>query len=161
MRGKYYSFAYAAYVLRDGTHDRAQIRRHGVTDRVRNIQRGRASFNYCIQHFAKKIEVGTRSVLRRKLNVRTQRLRQLDGSPRLLQALLARHLELILKMNVGSREENVNARTSRTFQSAPSPLDILGYSTRQTANNRAPNLCRDRLYCRKIAIRRNRKPSFD
>src|ERR1051326_7558689 len=89
MRGKYYAVAYAAYLLRDVAHDRTQIGRRCVPDRVGDVQCRRASFYYRIQYIAKKIDVCTCGIFGRKLNVCTQRLRQLNRGPRLLQARTA------------------------------------------------------------------------
>src|ERR1041384_7301821 len=140
MRGKYYPFAYTAYILRDGAHDGSQVCRRCISNCVGNVQCRCASFYYRIQYFAEKSEVRARSVFRRKFNVGAQRLRQLNGSPRLLQALLARHLEFVLKMDVGSREEYVNTRTRCPLQSSPGPLNILRHRARKSANDRTANL---------------------
>ena len=66
----------------------AELRRHAVADRVRNIEGRRPGFHHRIEHLVQEFVIGAGGVLGRKLHVRAQRLRQADRIARLLQALL-------------------------------------------------------------------------
>jgi hypothetical protein len=62
--------------------------------------------------------IGTRGIFRRKFHVIAKRLGEADGFASLRQTLLARDAQLVLQVNVGGREEDVNARTRGTFKAS-------------------------------------------
>ena len=85
------------------------FRRRGVPDRVRNVERRRSGLDRRREDLDQEIPVGARRVLAGELDIAREGLREGDGIRDSLQHLLAGHPELVLEMDVGGREERVNA----------------------------------------------------
>ena len=80
---------------------------------------------------------------------------------RLLQALLARNFQLVLQMNVGGRQKDMNAGMGCALERLPSALDILRTGTGEASNNRSPDDCGDGLNGGEVAFRGDREAGFD
>src|ERR1700686_1668763 len=135
--------------------------RHGVANRIRNIDGSSARPNNRFHHLAQKRDISSRSILRRKFHVRTQRLRVSNRIPRLLQTLLACDSQLVFQMNVGGREKNMDARVGRSLQSLPGAINISRASASQPRNNWTPHRSGNPLHRLKVAIRSDRKARFN
>ncbi len=78
--------------------------RHGIADRVRNVDGSRAFIDHGLHHLAEEIEIRPRGVFRRKLNVVAVRARQTHGFASRGNALLARHFQFGREMNIRGSE---------------------------------------------------------
>src|SRR5207302_10109301 len=79
----------------------------------------------------------------REFNILAQRLGQKNSIARLLQALLARNFQLVLQMNVGGRQKDMNAGMGCALECLPSALDILRAGTGKARDNGPPDNCGD------------------
>ena len=70
---------------------------------------------------------------------------------------IARDPQLVLQMNIGSRQEHMDPRPRRFLQRLPRALNVRPASPRQPGNNRAPHDCCNRLHRLKIPIRCDRE----
>ncbi len=131
----------------------SEFRRHCETNGVRNIQGGGACFDDCLKHLAQKLGIGASGIFGRKFHVIAERLGEGYGLAGLRQALIACDAQLILQMNVGSRQEDVNARASRILQSFPGAFDIGPARPSQSGNDRPADQAGDGLDRCKIAVR--------
>ena len=138
-----------------------ELGRHRVADSVRNIQRGSARLYHGIQHTTEKVGVGPGRILRRKLDVVTERLRQFNRLARLRQALLASHAQFVLQMNVRRSQKYVDARTLRQPQGFPGPLNVRAASARQAGNDGTAYHFGDRLHRPEVTLRGDREPGLD
>ena len=147
--------------LPDGRDQLSELRRYGVANRVRNVQRGSSRFDDGIEHATQKIRVGTRSVFRRELYVIAKRLGEANRVPRLLHTLIARDPQLILQMNIRSRQKHMDPRTRRSLQCLPGALDVGTAGASQSRDNRTPHHPGNRLHRFKVAVGGDRKTSLD
>src|SRR5438477_5534769 len=108
-----------------------------------------------------KFVVGAGRVLGRKLHVCAQGLGEANRITSLLQTLLPRNLELVLKMNVRSRQKNMDARANRAPERLPCPLDVLRAGAGQSRDDGPSNGRGNCLYRGKVAFRCNRETGLD
>ncbi len=121
----------------DGCDQLAELGGHGVADRVRNIERGRAGLDDCFEHLAEEFRIGARSIFGREFDIGTERFGEGDGFAGLRETLLARDAQLVLQVNVGGGEEDVNARMGCVFQSFPGAFDIRTAGAGESRNDGA------------------------
>src|SRR5260221_565725 len=95
---------------------------------------------------AEKIRIGTGRILGRKFNILTQRFSEADRLARLLQTLLPRDAQLVLKMNIGSGQNHMNTRPRRALQGFPRALDVEMTRARECSNNGPPHHLGNRLH---------------
>src|SRR2546428_786386 len=108
------------------------------------------------EHLARGVKVfadNAGGIFGREFHVLTRRLGQTDSIARLLQALLARNFQLVLQMNVGGRQKDMNAGMGCALERLPSALDILRTGTGEASNNRSPDDCGDGLNGGGVAVR--------
>ena len=89
------------------------VARHGVADRVGDVERGRPGLDGLLDHLGEEVEFGAGRVLGRELDVLAAvagALHALDGP---LDDLLRRHAQLELAVDGAGREEDVDARPRR------------------------------------------------
>src|SRR5581483_8088783 len=87
--------------------------------------------------------------------------REGDRIPRLLQTFLARDLQLVLEMDVGGGEKDMDPGTRSMLQSLPCTLDVLTTRTGQASNDRPADRRGDRSHGFKIAVRSDGKSGFN
>ena len=145
----------------NGCDQVAEFRRHGEADGIRNIERSGASFDHGFEHLAEKFGIGARGIFRRKFDVIAKRLGEANGIAGLRQALIARDAQLVLQVNVGSGEEDVDARAGSVFQSFPGALDIGAAGAGQSGDDGPADDIGDGLHGFEIAVRGDGKPGFD
>src|SRR5438105_11848778 len=126
------------YSLADRMNEGSELGWHSVADGVGNIERGCAGFHHRSQDLEQKFGIGAGGIFGRKFRVLTQRLGQTDSIARLLQALLARNFQLVLQMNVGGRQKDMNAGMGCALERLPGALDILRAGTSKSRDNRPP-----------------------
>ena len=102
----------AAHVLAQVAEQLREFIRHGVADRVRNVDRGGAGLDDGFDHLREEIELGARGVLGRELDVVAELARDLHALDGRADDLLLRHVELVLAMDRAGREEHVDAAAS-------------------------------------------------
>ncbi len=81
-----------------------------VADRVGDVDHGRALLDRDRADLGGELDVGAGRVHRRELDVLAVGLGQRDGSPGLALDVLAVGLQLVLDVDVGGRDEGVDAR---------------------------------------------------
>ena len=100
-------------VLADVAHEGGELLRDRVADRVGQVHGGRTGVDGRLEDAAQVVAVAARAVFGRELHVvREGRgvAHGVDGGP---NHLVAAHLELVLQVDVGGRDEGVDARRSR------------------------------------------------
>ena len=142
-------------------NESSELGRHGIADCVGNIERGCAGFHHRSQDLEQKFGIGAGGIFGREFHVLTQRLGQTDSIARLLQALLARNFQLVLQMNVGGRQKDMNAGMGCALERLPGALDILRAGTGKARDNGPPDNCGDCLNGGEITFRGDGKPGFD
>ena len=159
----------------DGEHDVAQARhelveprqergvlvRHGVADRVRDVDRGRALLDRRRQHLGGELDVGAGGVHRAELDVLDERAGVRDRRAGLAQHVLARGLQLVANVDVARGDERVHARALGIAHRLGGALDVRGVRARQAGDHRAVHLPRDRPYRLEVTRRRDRESSLD
>jgi hypothetical protein len=115
--------------------------RHGVTDRVGDIDRRGAGIDRGLDAAAQEIVLGARAVFRRPFHVVHMVARARDLLDHHFIDFVRLLLELPLHMHRRSREERVNARPPRMLHGLGAAIDVLRARARQpaiTAFLRAP-----------------------
>src|SRR5207248_5993452 len=102
---------------------------NGVADRIRNVQSSCAGLDHRFKHLEKKLGLSAGRVFRREFDVIAKRACQADRFSSLVDALLARDSQLVLQVDVRSREKHVYARTYRSPQSLGSTFNVMARGT--------------------------------
>src|SRR5579883_1044802 len=79
----------------------------------------------------------------------------------LADALVAIHLQLVMKVDVRSREEHVNAWARGIPHRTPGALDIVMRGAGQSRDNRPTNLLSDRLHGIEVTLGCDREARLD
>ena len=122
----------------------AELLRHRVADRVRDVDGGRALLDHRLQHAAEEVEVGARAVLGRELDVRAGVLREAHRELRLLEHLLGRHAQLLLHVQRAGGDEGVDAPGLRALQRVDAALDVAVVGAAQAGHDRVLDHLGDR-----------------
>src|SRR5262249_9307096 len=101
------------------------------------------------------------AVLRRELDVVAVLLGVSDGCAGLADDVLTRCLELALDVDVGRRDERVDARALGELDRAPGGVDVLGRGPREPADHRSLDRLSDRLDRLGVPGRGDREPGLD
>ncbi len=137
------------------------LRRYGVADGIRNIDRGGTSLNHRLNNLGQKRQPGPGGVLGRELDVRRITDCPLDRSDSGFKHLLFTHLQLMLHMDVAGRDEGMNPATlTGVLQCLPSAVNVHVVSSRKSGDLWALNRLGNLLDRFKIAIRGDRKTGF-
>ena len=99
--------------------------RHRVADRVGDVDRGRALLDRDLHDLGHELDVGAAAVLGRELDVVAVLLGVRDGRAGLADDVLARGLQLALDVDVGGRDEGVDARALGVLDRVPGGVDVL------------------------------------
>src|SRR5208282_4492915 len=126
-----------------------------------NIERGCAGFDDRIEHLAEEFGVGTRGVFGGKFYVGAERFGEGDGFAGVGEALLARDAEFVVQVNVGSGEEDVNARVGGVLQGFPGALDIGAAGAGEARDDGAADDGGDGLHGLKVAVGGDGESGFD
>ena len=89
-----------------------------VAGGVGQVDDGGAGANHLGAHLNHEVPIAARRVLARELDVVEMLLRVRDRPGRRVEDVLARHVELVLQMDVGGRDEDVDARMLRLVDRA-------------------------------------------
>jgi len=145
----------------DGRDQFAELGGNRVADGVGNIERGGAGFDDGFQNLAKEFGIGAGGVFGRKFDVVTKRFGKRDRFAGVCQTFLAADAQLVLQVNVGGGEEDVNAWASGMFQCFPGTLDIGAAGAGQSGDDGSANDRGNGFYGGEVAIGGDGKPGFD
>jgi len=133
----------------------------GEATRVGDVDGCRARLDDRFQHLAHVRPVRPRGVHRRELDVfgiATRALHHLDGA---VLGLLAAQPELRLQVNVGGREEGVDARPLGGANRFPALVDVRGHCPGEAGDDRSAYLTSNRLHRGEIVGARGGEAGFD
>jgi hypothetical protein len=147
--------------LPQATDELAELLRHGIADRIGDIDGGGAFLDYRLEHAAEEIGIGAAAVLGRKLDVLAGVARKACGKLSLLIDLLGGHAEFFLHVQRAGGEEHVDARCGGAFQGVDAALDVAVVCAAQPADLRIANRSRDRLHRLEVAVGGGREAGLD
>jgi hypothetical protein len=134
---------------------------HRVADGVGDVDRRRAFLDGDRDHLGGEVEVGARRVHRRELDVVAVGLRLRHRRARKPLDVLARGLQLVDDVDVGGRDEGVDARALGVAYRLPRAFYVRRVSARQPGDDRTMNLARDGPHGLKVPGRGDREPGLD
>ena len=132
-----------------------------VADGVRQVDRGRAVVDGGLDDAAQEIAVASRRVLGRKLHVVGELPRAADAVNDRGQAGVAGDAQLALEVQVGGRQERVDAAPLGRSERAGGFLDVLRPASRQRGDHRTPDVAGDVRHGLGVGRRRNREARLD
>ena len=116
----------AGHILKDAADEVGKLVGNRVADSVGDVDCGCAGLDHLAQHATDEVDVRTSRVHRRKLDVAHVLLGASDHLPGLLQDRLTVLAQLMSNVNVGGREEDVNARILGVANRLPALVDVVG-----------------------------------
>ena len=135
----------AAHVLAQVTEQLREFVRHGVTDGVRDVDRGRSGLDDRLDHLRQELELGARCVLGRELDVLAEFTRDLHAFDGAADDLALRHVQLVLAMDRTRGEEHVDAMLLRILQCLRRERDVIARAAGETADHGTFDLARHRI----------------
>ena len=129
----------AGNVLQDALDEARKLVGNRVADGIGNVDRGRAGLDHFTQHSPHEINIGAGRIHRRELDVTDIALGPGDHLASLLQDGLAVLAQLVRNVNVGRREEDVNARVLTVADRLPALVDIVGHGPAERSDLGAAN----------------------
>jgi hypothetical protein len=151
----------ARHTTGDGAEELRDLVGRRVADRVGQVDRLGAGLDDRFDDLPQKRRIGAGRVLSRELHVVGMLARQLDRRHGQAQALLARDAQLALEVQVGSRDEHVDAAARRRRQRPAGLLDVLGMAARQRRDHRPLDVRGDHADRLGVGVGRNREARFD
>ena len=147
------------------TDERPELRRDGVPDRVRDVDRGRAGLDDRLVDPEQEVRVRPRRVLGAELDldVPPEGLPpERDPADRLRERRLAIDAELVLEMDVTRGDEDVQVRPLRDLDRLDRALRVPVTTTRERRDrDPAPRLLRDPPHGLEVAVRGGREARLD
>ena len=129
------------HARRDLGEELADVVRRRVADRVGQVDRRGAVGDRRFDDAAQEIAIAPRRILRRKLHIVGEAAgRGATPSIDRLEARLARDAQLALEVQIGGREERVDARPLGRLERARRLFDVLRPAPRQRRDDRAAAL---------------------
>src|SRR6185437_7952723 len=135
--------------------------RHGVADRVGDVDRGRAGLDDGFDDPAEIIHFAAGAVLGRPFDVVDLVAGAGDVGDRELDHLLRRHVQLDAHVQRRSRDHGVDAAAFGEFHRFGATVDVLGVGARQARDDRILGATGDFADGLKIAFRGDRKTGLD
>ena len=135
--------------------------RHGVADRIGDVDVVVAGLDRGFHAAAQEIRLGAGRVHRRPFHIVSVRAGSRHRGDHLLEHLFGAHLELILPANRRGADEGMDAASRGVAHRFAGTVDVLVIAARQAAHNRVfyeLGDLRDRL---EIAVRRGREARLD
>ena len=132
-----------------------------VADRVGDVDRRRPLLDRGGTDLGRVLELRARGVHRRELDVLDERAGVRDGRARLRQHVLAGRAELVHDVDVRRRDERVDPRSLGVAYGSGSSLHIGRLSPRESSDDRAVHLARDRRDGLEVAGRGDREAGLD
>src|SRR5437868_87577 len=147
--------------LPHGAEDLLVLGREREAHRVRQIDRRGALLDRRCDHAAQVLEVGAARVFRRELDVVGVAAGPAHGGARQLETVVPADLELVLQVNVGGRDEDVDASPGGRAQRLAREIDVLVGAARQRRQHRTAYLSGDFLDAAVVAGRGRREARLD
>src|ERR1700687_4817434 len=104
--------------------ERTEFFGDGVARGVRHVERDGSAFDHLAQHLDQKIAIRARGIFGRKFDIVEVLLRKLHRPAGCVDDFLPAHHELALEVQVGGRNENVNARAFGLLHALDRLLEI-------------------------------------
>ena len=133
----------------------------GISDGIRNVDRGGPGSNCRLHHATEKVRLGTSGIFGRKFDIRTIPGRPLYACNCTADDLLFVHLQLELAMDRTGCQKDVNSRLCSGLKGLPGAINIGITTPGQTTDDRAADLTGNFPNCFKISWRGNWKSRFD
>ena len=152
-------------LLADPRDALAPLARDRVADGVGDVDRPGAGLDRRRQDIAHVVEVRARGVLRRELDVLAVRPRVTDRVDRCPEHLGAGLPQLVLQVDVGGRDERVDARLTCVLHRFPAAVDVGQADAREAADRRrvvqGAHLAGHRAGGLEVLVRRDREAGLD
>ena len=113
------------------------------------------------QHLAHELGIGTGTVFRRELDVGGVALGPRDARRRLRLHLIGRHPQLLLHVDRGRRDEDVDARAFGVPHGFPRAVDVVEAGAREPGDDRTAHRLGDRLDRLEVAVAGDREAGLD
>ena len=130
-------------------------------DRIRQVDGRGACRDHLLDDAAQEVEVAARGVLRRELHVVGLLARVADGVDGRVEALLARDAQLRLQVQVGGRNERVDAAARGGLNRPGGLLEIGAVAAGQARDHGPADLGRDAAHRFGVGGRGNREAGLD
>mmetsp|Transcript_86303 Transcript_86303/g.175346 ORF Transcript_86303/g.175346 Transcript_86303/m.175346 type:complete len:384 (-) Transcript_86303:14-1165(-) len=124
-------------VLAQGCDEVPELPGHVPSGGVGDVEGGGTDLDHLRKNPVEKLGIGTTGVLGRKFDVvATQALRERDGVDRDLDNFVGGFVEFCFHVNRAGGNKRVDSGQLGSLHGVPRPLDVLGVSSRQAANDR-------------------------
>jgi hypothetical protein len=147
-------------ILPDFPEQRGHFRRDNVAHGVGQVHYRRTRVNDLSHDLAEVAHVAPRGVLGRKLDVARVLARMLDSADCVLERLFARFPQLVLQVNVGRSDKNMDSRMRSDLDCIPCGVDVGPSGARKARHRDVLERARDLLDRIELAGRRNGEPRF-
>src|SRR5919198_3118655 len=143
-------------------HEFAELLRHRVAHRVRDVDRGRAFVDHRLEHAAEEVELGAAAVFRRELDVGAGIAGKAHREPRLLIDLFRRHAQLLLHVERARGDERMDApRTLGPLERVDAALDVAVVRPAQAADGGLLHGIGDGAHRLEVAVGGGREARLD
>ena len=147
--------------LDDRLEEAGDLVRRRVSDRVGQVDRGRAGIDDGLDDATQEIQVAAGGVFGRELDVVGVAARARDGIDGRSQAGLSRHPEFCRQVQVRRRDERVNAAPRGWCQRLAGAVDVCRRAARQRRDDRVLDGSGDLADGLGIRVGRDREPGLD
>src|SRR5215468_6678842 len=113
------------HLLTDSPDEFAELLRNRIAHGVGNVHRASTGSNDSLDDLVEIGRIGPAGIHWREFHILDIASRSLYHLHRTLLGLVARHAKLVFQMDIGGREECMDAYLRRPFQCFPSPIDVL------------------------------------
>ena len=135
---------------------------HGIADRVRNVHRGCAGLDCCLDNFGQKLGLRARGILGRELDVGHHGLGLPHSLRRQPQDLLVCFAQLVLSVDLGGGQEDMDTGACSCRKKGESRrLDVLGHAARQTRDDGTGDFAGNRLHRLEVPVADHRETRLD
>ena len=150
-----------AEVFADLGEHRTVFFRHRVPHRVGQIQYGRARLHSGAADLAKKVDVGSSGVFGGEFHFAHVLAAMANHRGDGFERLLASHVQLYAKVQIGGGEKNVQSRGGGLFQCLDGRVHVLFFCASERRDGHGTDFLSDLLDRFEVAERRNREARFD
>ena len=147
--------------LDQAAEQRAIFVRVGITDRVRNIDRGRAALDGDIDTFAQEVELGARCIFCAPLDIVDEVAGLADRPADSFQHGIRPHLQLVLHVYGAGGDESVDTRARSVVDGFAAARDVLLGRTGEAADDGVFRAAGDLADGGKVAFGRSGETGFD
>ena len=137
------------------------LRGIGVAHRIGNVDGGGTRADRGVEHLGEELVVGPGGVFRTELDVIHEGPGPRHGGHGLLQALLPGDAQLVLEVEIGRRDEDMDARPGRALQRPTRRVDVSGRASREGGDDRALESPGNPLHRRQLIRRADGKARLD